>query len=71
MSKFNAIIECMSNYNQIEEMDRQELINMYYKYSPRSYVDMIDIEEESKRVNTIPIDELRKEVDFYMFTYGY
>ena len=51
-----------------ENKTREELIELYYDYSPRDIVDMIDLDKERERINTMPLDELKSEVEFYIYT---
>lgn len=55
------------------ENERKDLIKEYYKYSPRDkeLLMSIDLDYEKKRLETMSIDELKREVEFYKYTLGW
>ena len=71
MSKFQALMNCAQEYSRIDEYSRAELIELYYKYTPRDCADLIDTSKELKRINTIELSQLRTEVKFYMNSVGW
>ena len=71
MSKFQALVNCAKEYNEMDEYSRAELIELYYKYTPRDCADLIDTAKELKRINTIELSQLKNEVQFYMNSFGW
>jgi hypothetical protein len=72
MSKFNAIIGAMQAKSQLNEMDREQLIDLYVKYSPLlECTDFVSYDEVMERLKTDQLDKLRNEVGFFLMTYGY
>lgn len=71
MSKFDAIGHSITAINELESYGRVKLVELYYKYSPRECADMVNTDEEFKRVSTIDIEKLRSEVKFYLSTFGW
>jgi hypothetical protein len=49
----------------MKTLNRQDLIKLYYETSPRELEDLIDLEYEKNRINTMPLEELRKEIEVY------
>ena len=53
------------------ENDRKTLIEKYYRVRPNDCDDLIDLEYEKKRIETISLKELENEIRFYQFTQGW
>lgn len=71
MSKFNRVLRAFEHMTELESKNRDELIELYYQYSPRELDYLIDTDKERERLLSEDLCKLRNEVLFYIDTSTY